>query len=352
MNWFKIILIASCCFSNHHSFCQTNNDYSTIIRGSWIVLGSVSKVEIESPQLSSYSKYEFHDEQIMYAASNEFERGVRSNYSVTGNILQMFDRQYSIQNYNDKEQTLVFIYALKFPSKTLDNTVTFVRKERYDSLWKFNNPTRLAVQQTKPVFKGNLYLHDFIFSNSTTFAEFEKELMYQQTPVPPKKDIYLRIKMSVDSTGEVIVKEVITEPGLGKRRVEQIKQKLENTSGYWMPSMQGGVNKAVSLNLVFVKRGQSSLDFMNRSSGFYSRALEAFKKEKYELAMHFINKAINLDPKRFEFYLMRASCYLQMDQVDKYCKDVVQAYYLNPLVKLTNSIIVDGEGVEISCGGK
>lgn len=333
------ILIYAC---TPAAFSQNTNDYSRIILGSWVTQESLLTGEIESPATSSYFEYEFLPSNVMFYASNEFERGERSMYAVRGDTLEMFGWEYAVQRYNDEELELVAYPKLVQKSFT----VTLVRKEKYDSLWKIQ-------KNTAPVFEGNFHLYDYLFSNFTTPAEFEKKsvILYDHPrPVPPKDDIKVRITIAVDSIGKVTVTDLIAGPRVSKRQVENMRQKMANTSGYWFQPVQEGANKPVTLSLIFVKQGESSLRFNTKAWTLYNRAVTSFEKENYLQAIQLLNDAVSLNANKFQFYLLRAMCYLQLDDADKFCNDVFRAHALNPFVKLTNDISVKGEIVQIKCG--
>ena len=125
---------------------------------------------------------------------------------------------------------------------------------------------------------------------------------------------------------------------------------MENTSGYWNPAKRNGLNVGDSLNLTFVVRGETSLKIKWKSIVHFRSAYKYFQKQEYTAAVADLNNAISLDQNQFFYYLLRAACYLYLEDIERYCKDIYKAYALHPLVKLENVEVVNGESVYIKCG--
>ena len=85
-----------------------------------------------------------------------------------------------------------------------------------------------------------------------------------------------------------------------------------------------------------------------RVQQLHQNAQDYYNRGKYELAISTISKAIILDPYNYLFCALRASCYFQLNQVERYCADVSKARSINPRWK-PGVQIVDGEMVNAEC---
>ena len=105
---------------------------------------------------------------------------------------------------------------------------------------------------------------------------------------------------------------------------------------------------ADTLDLIFVQRGKSTVAFRARVQQLHQNAQDYYNRGKYELAISTISKAIILDPCNYLFCALRASCYFQLNQVERYCADVSKARSINPRWK-PGVQIVDREMVNAEC---
>lgn len=317
--------------------------------GVWVTPESLLPIEIESTSNSPYFKYEFLPEGLVCYASNEFERGECSEFVLKNNQLSMFSWTYTILNYEDGKM------ELQLDTKWNRHTTTLVKKEKYDSLWKLYAPSEHIKSGQTAIFKGNFHLHEYLFSNfkrPDAYATAQSNIYYytESALPPPKEDLILKINLIVDYVGNVVVNKVEGIPSIKIRQVDKIRRKLENTSGYWIPAESSGKNVNDTLDLTFVKRGVTSLEIKGKSIQLYYKAYTLFQKGDCFGAVRYASEAITLDGNKFQFYLLRAICYIKMNEIDKYCKDVFKAASLNPYLSLTNVEVVNGEVLEIKCG--
>jgi hypothetical protein len=68
--------------------------------------------------------------------------------------------------------------------------------------------------------------------------------------------------------------------------------------------------------------------------------------------MNFINMALGLQDNNSQFYILRSLLYLKLDNIDKYCGDIVKAHAINPMIELAQTEVVDGAKMKIECSIK
>jgi hypothetical protein len=274
---------------------QSENDLASLIVGKWVASESLLPAEIEAPSLSSYFKYEFTQGRAVYFATHPYERGPMSRYEATRDKIDMFGRTYTLQRHKADQLELETRYKT-FTQRTEETyTTTLIRKEKYDLTWKVRETEGPADTRIYPVFQGNFHLHDYLFSNYNTpneFASYTTLNIYALPPAPPKEDLYIKITMAIDSLGNVSVHEIVTSKTLGQRKLNKIKNKFINTSGYWLPARRDGKNKNKTLSLTFITRGRSSLQLKNKALELFRIAYASFLKGDYFSAIHQVTDAI------------------------------------------------------------
>lgn len=325
-------------------------DYSSIILGSWIVPESIVKEEIEEPDAANYLKYEFTSQNLLFYSSNEIERGLESSYSIVGDTIKMFDSNWIIQNYSNSELEIMrnFLWMGQIVNSY---PIKLIKKTRYDSVLEvYGSP--ISKLKRRPVFDGGFHLYEYLFSSSTTPEEFIRES--QQMALLPhsfdKEDVVIKLNVEINSFGNIKINDVSTVPTLSNKIINNIKAKLENTSGYWIPSPIMENEKSESFNLTFIKRGKTFLKIKAKAAQYFERAKEQYVKAKYLNAIQLITKAINLDAKRYQFYVLRAASYVNLGKVNMYCEDLLKAKQLFPFLNATNTEVIEGKSLEIQCG--
>lgn len=309
---------------------------------------SLLTTEIESPQISSYFKYEFSADGTVYYATNEFERGQGEPYLLTGNKLKMMGRTFTITSMTNDEMQMETVLAFT----AIVHRSTLVKKSRYDQLWRLgtNNVEKTNVQ---PVFIGNFHLYDYVFSkynSPAAFLKYSATYAYLSTPIPPKEDHFLRIDIVVDPAGHITVKDLRSSEEMNAKKLDRLKKKIEKTSGYWRAANSGSENTHQPITLTIVNRGKTSIQLKDRAIQNFKMAYQHYQKGDYHGAILRCTDAISLDQTKFQFYVLRAVCNIKLAEIDKYCKDVFMANALNPFVSLVNLEVVNGETLEIKCG--
>jgi hypothetical protein len=319
-------------------------DYNSILLGRWVTTDSNFPQEIESSSASSYLQYKFDLNNIVSYGTNPYEHPHRSDYSVFGNKLKMFHSEYLIESYKDDQLNLVATNT----SNALYR-ISLIRKERFDSIWTRHNPSLMI---SPYLFTANFSLYNYIFSTANTPEEFERNILsLYQNHIPPKYDQLLKIKFTFDRRGEVIVESIDGLPKISTSTSSKIKRRIENTSGYWVNISTEGT-RSDTLVLNFLTRGKAYFDFKNKAFRYFQLAAEYFVKQDYLQGMRLINQAISTQDNNFQFYQLRALFYFKLEDIDKYCGDIVKANSINPLVSLLQTEMIDGEQIEITCTKK
>lgn len=325
-------------------WAQPKPDISYLLLGTWVVGGSVLKSRIEDPLVSTYRKYTFTKNNIAYYATNEIERGVKQAYFVDGNSINLQEHFYNIVSVTPDEIRL---------SDESATEITLVRKKKYDSLLESIRTLKSDAGPTLPVFLGEFYLHPYFFSKVTTPEKFESNfqsiMRNRIIQSNLNEDSYLRVKMEIDSVGNASMIDVIGWKHFTKKQLLRLKEKVESTSGYWTPAMENGKKINYQLDLTFTIQGFYSRTVHRRVTGLVIRAYRNYQKKYYDRAIILASKAIDLEREQFDFYLLRAACYLSKQETQKYCDDLIKASFLNPLIRLDNIEIVDGVPMKIQC---
>lgn len=326
------------------TFCSQAQQFDSIILGRWVTRESVIKNEIENSSESSYMQYYFdHNNNVSYGTS-QYELGHRSTYSVQANVINMFNSDYEMQSVGH-ELTLI----AKNPSNPLYR-ISLIRKDKFDEAWTNHDPT---IKTSSYTFTGNFSLYDYIFSNSNTPDEYERNILIQhQTKIPPRYDELLKIKILINHTGDVTVAHIDGLPKLSSSNASKFKRRMENTSGYWINHETNQLQNGDTLELTFLTRSKSSLDFHSKAFNHFLKAAEYFGKENYTQGMHSINSALSLQDNNAQFYILRSLLYLKQNNLDKYCEDIVKANSINPLIGLSQTEVIDGGKIKIECSVK
>ena len=341
--FFTVLLM----FTATLAFSQGQPDYNSILKGAWVTAESLLTSEIESSVFSKYFKYEFDGEGGFYYASNEAERGEHGYYRINGNKVNMSGRPFTILSYGDDDLQI----ETNLTNQKGVYTSILVRKEKYDKLWNLRASNDQPLK-SQPIFKGNFHLHDYIFSYYDTpfeFTTYTTPDTYKAPLVPPKEDVFLQIEVVIDSIGNAEVHGIKKSSGISDKRIERIIKRIENTSSYWIPASSDGRNLTKSITLTFVNHAKTSVQRQEDAVQYFRIAYQNFFTEDYNGAIRYSTDAISLDQTRFQFYVLRAVCYIKLGDVDKYCSDVLQANALNPFITLENVEVVNGKEQLINC---
>jgi hypothetical protein len=341
----RFFFLSVFCFLSIGSL-TAQTDYRPVLAGTWMVMESLASAEIEAPELSPYTRYEFLPNDSLYVGTNEYERGIKARYWLKDKTLFMFGGAYTIEKYGDGVIELLQRARWNAPQQKL----TLVSKQIYDAQWRFIRPT----SGSAPIFNAGFPLFEYVFSHYVkSIRDFEKQTLdrrYEPEPHPPINDKLIKVSATIDSVGNITVHEIAGSPRLGKLRTKRIKQKLESTSGMWIPAVVDGRPTTQKVSMNFVRRGNYSLKFRNRALAHFRRSYGSMQKEDYPLAIRQVTEAISLVDDRFQFYVLRAVCHLRMGNIEKYCADVRKAHQLNPFVSRRNVELVEGRMLEINCG--
>jgi len=332
---FTRFIVIVCSLFATQAFAENNPP--TLLVGTWITSQSIPRNEIESKDISPYSKYEFLADGTGYFASNNFERGVSFKYKLGGKTLEMFGTLFHIQKLNQNELQLNGAYL-----------ITLIKKDRYDSLWGLTESQKHY--DSNPTFNGDFHLYDYFFSEFNSPKKFDGTPYYLiKHQVPPNHDVYITANVKIDSTGNVFINKISGSKKIRKSKFKKIKKKIENTSGYWLPATSQGKRISTNIELIFVQRGKSTLLFRDRALQLFQKASSSFERGDYDQAILYTTSAINLDPNKYQFYLFRAVCFLKKEDIDGYCSDVRKGHALNPTINVVNTELINGEAVEIKC---
>jgi hypothetical protein len=349
----RIILLLSVFVLRLHTvFGQSTNNFTALLTGIWVQPESVPDPYIQEPALSRFTKLEFLPNGYVYLSKNDFERGVSARYRIAGDTLYVADLRHVIRNYNDGMLRLVTVTQF---GQVLNDSL--MRKEKYDSAWQTHSKLAVPEGKSRATFDGNFSLYDYLFSTSedpVSFRKFLEQRYSQQWEESPpgrsREDLVIQMSLRIDRHGYVTVEDLDAVPQISNRKTESIRKKIVNTSGYWIPATQRGRYVESVIQLTIIKRGWNYITFMNRSALQVERAVHFFKKGDFDASLRYINKAIDFTPENYSLYLFRAGCMIQLGRVDDHCKDVIKAYMLNPFVTLKNTVVVKGEGLQVTCG--
>jgi hypothetical protein len=338
----KVVLAFLLCFIQLTGNCQ---NYDSLILGKWVTIESYLRKEIENPSESRYLQYQFDLNNIVSYGTSQFELGHRSEYSINGRKLKMLNAEYKIENYDGKK-----IDFISTNSSNETYRVSLIRKDYFDSAWMNHQP---GMRTTHYTFIGNFSLYDYIFSNADSPDEFKKNIInhYYSNVQPPRYDKYIHVKLAFKNTEEVVVLSIEGLPKLSNAASSKLKRRLENTSGYWINHKTQDL-VSDTLDLTFLQRGKSALDFIVKAENHFKRAAEYFARKDYVQAMNSVNKSIALRDDNFQSYILRSLLYLYQNDLDRYCKDIIKANELTPFVSLSQIEVIEGETVQINCGSK
>jgi hypothetical protein len=246
-------------------------EFASIIQGRWVTRESVLMKEIENSSESSYMQYQFDHNNIVSYGTSQYELDNRSDYVIEGNTIKMFNAVYEMEIVGD-ELTL----TAKDHSNPLYR-ISLVRKERFDATWASHDPTLKISSYT---FMGNFSLYDYIFSNSNTPDEYERNLLMQyQSKIPPRYDELLKIKLLLDKRGNVTMTTIAGLPKLSTSNASKLQRRIENTAGYWINHETNQLGNGDTLELIFLTRSKSSLDFRAKAFEHFQKAGECFAKK-------------------------------------------------------------------------
>ncbi|HEY0653657.1 MAG TPA: hypothetical protein VGD65_11045 [Chryseosolibacter sp.] len=315
-------------------------NYDGMIQGRWVTQESILKKEIEHSSESPYLQYEFGRNQVLSYGTSQYELGHRSEYTIVGNTIRIFNSEYLIDGTGD-----VLTLTAKNPSNPVYR-INLIRKEQFDEVWSKHSP---SIKISSYTFTAKFSLYDYVFSYSNSPDEYERNiLLHHHRPLPPRYDEYLKIKFAFDSSSNVVVIDVDGLPKPSTANAAKIKRRFENTTGYWINHVTHQL-RTDTLELTFLVRGKSSLDFREKAVKHFNRAAEYYAKNNFMEGLNMINKAIALQDDNSQFYILRSLLFFKLDNLDKYCGDIVKANSINPFVRLSQTEVVDGESVEIKC---
>lgn len=325
-------------------------DYTSLILGSWIVPESIVKEEVEQPDAVNYLKVDFTSQNLVFYSSNEIERGLESSYSIVGDTIKMIDSNWLIQNYSNSELEIM-INFLWMGQLVNSYPIKLIKKTRYDSVIEAYGST-ISKLKRRPVFDGGFHLYEYLFSSSTTPEEFIQEP--QPMALLPhsfdKEDVVIKLNIEINSFGTIKINDVSAAPTLSNKILTTIKAKLENTSGYWIPSPIMENEKSENFNLIFIKRGKTFLKIRAKAAHYFERAKEQYLKANYLNSIEVITKAINLDAEKYQYYVLKAASFSKLGQIEMYCDNLLHAKQLFPFLSTTNTELIEGETLEIQCG--
>ena len=165
------VIFFICFFLRSLESSGQETDLRSYLTGTWLVMESLASSEIESPDLSSYFRYEFLENDTVYYGTNEYERGVKARYRLTGNNLFMFGNIYTVERFGDGRLDLLLIP--RWGNEKLP--MSLVSKEIYDLHWKFATSRWQA--NSKPVFNAGIPLFEYVFSHYvTSIKDFKKQV--------------------------------------------------------------------------------------------------------------------------------------------------------------------------------
>jgi hypothetical protein len=347
------IVVFVCVFCSHLAPAQAISNPIALLTGSWVQPESVPDPFIQEPALSRFTKLEFRPNGVVYLSKNEFERGVSTRYRLEGDTLFVAGLKHIIRNYSNG---MLRLYTVTQFGQVFKDSL--MRKEKYDSAWQTHSKFAMPPGKSRAIFDGNVSLYDYLFSTYNDLVSFRKSVEernaadweQQAPPGRSREDLVIRMSLHIDRHGYVTVEELDAVPEMSSRKTESMRKKIINTSGYWSPAIERGRYVGSVVQLTVIKRGWNYTTFMSRSAVQVERAIHFFQKKDFDASLRYISKAIDFTPENYSLYLFRAGCLVQLGRIDDHCKDVMKAYMLNPFVTLQNTVVVKGEGLEITCG--
>lgn len=138
--------------------------------------------------------------------------------------------------------------------------------------------------------------------------------------IPPNREKNsVKLEFIVDSLGNI--PEVIVVSSLTDEHNQEATRIFRNMPK-WVPAKFNN-NNVSSVWHWRVYFGNISPARWNRGNELYQKAVKMYAKEKRIKAIEFFSKAIELNPTVLDYYFDRSVTYIQMDQIENGCNDLI-----------------------------